>query len=154
MVHFFLTTTKSLKMKQKVSPLLPLLPGPSSLLALLLFLAPFRPKSSRNRKFLENFSYQLKKSSSRRKTNLSNNSCWFFQRIKKTLNMHLETILMEVKWKNSYKYEFIGKFFITRPNCALDRSTILCLYVLGFQRQVLKYVPKCKWIPQTKFPVT
>ena len=38
-----------------------------------------------------------------------------------------------------------------RPNCALDRSTILCLYVPGFQKQVLKYVPKCKWIPQTKF---
>ena len=40
---------------------------------------------------------------------------------------------------------------ITRPNCALDRSTILCLYIPGFQRQVLKYVQKCKWIPQTKF---
>ena len=26
----------------------------------------------------------------------------------------------------------------------------MCLYVPGFQRQVLKYVPKCKWIPQTK----
>ena len=43
------------------------------------------------------------------------------------------------------------KINITRPNCALDGSTILCLYVPGFQRQVLKYVPKCKWIPQTKF---
>ena len=40
---------------------------------------------------------------------------------------------------------------ITRPNCALDRSTMLCLYVPEFQRQVLKYVPKCNWIPQTKF---
>ena len=29
---------------------------------------------------------------------------------------------------------------ITRPNFALDRSTILCLYVLGFQRQVYKHV--------------
>ena len=28
--------------------------------------------------------------------------------------------------------------FITRTNCALDRSTIWCLYVPGFQRQVLK----------------
>ena len=37
-----------------------------------------------------------------------------------------------------------------RPNCALDRSTILCLYVPGFQRQVLKYVPKSEWSPQTK----
>ena len=37
---------------------------------------------------------------------------------------------------------------ITRPNCAL--STFFCLHVPGFQRQVLKYVPKCKWIPQTK----
>ena len=40
---------------------------------------------------------------------------------------------------------------ITRPNSALDRSTILCLYVPGFQRQVLKSIPKCKWTPQTKF---
>ena len=31
-------------------------------------------------------------------------------------------------------------FVITRPNCALDRSTILCLYVPGFQRQVFKHV--------------
>ena len=30
--------------------------------------------------------------------------------------------------------------YITRPNCALDRSTILCLYVPGFQRQVFKHV--------------
>ena len=29
---------------------------------------------------------------------------------------------------------------ITRPNCALDRSTILCLYVPGFQIQVFKHV--------------
>ena len=36
---------------------------------------------------------------------------------------------------------------IARPNCALDRSKILCLYVPGFQRQVLKYVAKCKWLP-------
>ena len=27
----------------------------------------------------------------------------------------------------------------------------MCLYVPGFQRQVLKYVSKRKWIPQTKF---
>ena len=40
---------------------------------------------------------------------------------------------------------------ITRPNCAMDRSTILCLNVPEFQRQVLRYVPNCKWIPQTKF---
>ena len=32
--------------------------------------------------------------------------------------------------------------FIVRPNCALDRSTILCLCVPGFQRQVLNYAPK------------
>ena len=31
-------------------------------------------------------------------------------------------------------------FVITRPNCALDRRTILCLYVPGFQRQVFKQV--------------
>ena len=29
---------------------------------------------------------------------------------------------------------------ITRPNFALDRRTILCLYVPGFQRQVFKHV--------------
>ena len=28
---------------------------------------------------------------------------------------------------------------ITRPNCALDRRTVLCLYVLRFQRQVFKH---------------
>ena len=31
-------------------------------------------------------------------------------------------------------------FCITRPNCALDRSTFLCLYVPGFQRQVFNHV--------------
>ena len=30
---------------------------------------------------------------------------------------------------------------ITRPNCALDRHTILCLYVTGLQRQVFIRVP-------------
>ena len=50
--------------------------------------------------------------------------------------------------------KFIAMDVITRPKCALDRSTVLCLYVPGFQRQVLKYVPKCKWIPQTKFQWT
>ena len=29
---------------------------------------------------------------------------------------------------------------ITRPNFALDRSSVLCLYVPGFQRQVFKHV--------------
>ena len=29
---------------------------------------------------------------------------------------------------------------IRRPNCALDRITILCLYVPGFQIQVFKHV--------------
>ena len=37
--------------------------------------------------------------------------------------------------------EDILKFsIITRPNFALDRSTILCLYVPGFQRQVFTHV--------------
>ena len=40
---------------------------------------------------------------------------------------------------------------ITRPNFAQDRRTILCLHVLGFQKLIYKHVPKCKWIPQTKF---
>ena len=38
---------------------------------------------------------------------------------------------------------------ITRPNCALDRRTFLCLYVPGFLTQIFKHVPKCKWIPLT-----
>ena len=29
--------------------------------------------------------------------------------------------------------------FITRPNCALDRRKISCLYVPGFQSQVYKH---------------
>ena len=29
---------------------------------------------------------------------------------------------------------------ITRPNCALDRRTILCLHVPGFHRKVFKHV--------------
>ena len=45
----------------------------------------------------------------------------------------------------------LESIIITRPNCALDRSTLLYLYVPGFERQVLKYVPKIKWVPQTKF---
>ena len=36
------------------------------------------------------------------------------------------------------------KTFITRPNCALDRRTILCLYVPGFQRQVFKMLKFCR----------
>ena len=32
------------------------------------------------------------------------------------------------------------ELYITRPNCALDRRTIFCLYVPGFQRQVFKHV--------------
>ena len=35
---------------------------------------------------------------------------------------------------------FCACFFITRPNCALDRHTIFCLYAPGFQRQVFKDV--------------
>ena len=37
---------------------------------------------------------------------------------------------------------------ITRPNCALDRRTILRLYVLRIHRQTFKHVPKCQWIPR------
>ena len=35
------------------------------------------------------------------------------------------------------------KIYITMPNCALDRRTILCLCVPGFQNQTFKHVPKC-----------
>ena len=41
---------------------------------------------------------------------------------------------------------------ITRPHCALDRRTILFLYVPGFQKLIFKHVPKCKWIALTKLP--
>ena len=34
----------------------------------------------------------------------------------------------------------LAMFYITRPNCALDRSTILYLYVRGIQRQVFIHV--------------
>ena len=42
---------------------------------------------------------------------------------------------------------------ITRPNCAVARLTVLCLYVPGLQRQVFKRVPKCKCIPLRNFPL-
>ena len=39
------------------------------------------------------------------------------------------------------KYASKNRFLlITRPNCALERRTILCLYVPAFQRQVFKHV--------------
>ena len=34
----------------------------------------------------------------------------------------------------------IKKIVIKRPNCALDRRTILCLYIPGFQSHVFKHV--------------
>ena len=46
--------------------------------------------------------------------------------------------------------KYLTRKHITRPNCALYRSLILCLYFPGFQRQLFIYVPKCKWIPPTK----
>ena len=49
--------------------------------------------------------------------------------------------LKEKKWNRK------NEINITRPN----RSTVLFLFVPEFQRQVLKYVPRCKWIPETKF---
>ena len=33
-----------------------------------------------------------------------------------------------------------NKQYITRPNCALDRRTLLCLYAPGFQRQILTHI--------------
>ena len=38
-------------------------------------------------------------------------------------------------------FDFVYLFlFIPRPICALDRRTILCLYVPGFQRQIFNHV--------------
>ena len=41
-------------------------------------------------------------------------------------------------------YSFFLGINITRPNCALDRRTVLYRPVPRFQRQVLKYFPKYK----------
>ena len=38
-----------------------------------------------------------------------------------------------------------------RGQTALERRTILCQYVPGFQRQNFKHIPKCKCIPLKKF---
>ena len=51
-------------------------------------------------------------------------------------------------WLYLYVVQFAWKHFlgganrssITRPNCALDRRSNLCLYVPGFQRQVFTHV--------------
>ena len=48
--------------------------------------------------------------------------------------------MLKGRKKNSWFFPDTSSFVITRPNCALDRSTILCLYVPGFQRQVFKHV--------------
>ena len=66
----------------------------------------------------------------------------------KTLSLLPKSLKFKEKWSNFTKKTINN---IKRPNCALDRSTILCLFVPGFQRQVSNYVPKCRWIPQTKF---
>ena len=52
----------------------------------------------------------------------------------------------------SYLFQLSQKKFITRPNCALDRRTILCVYVPRFHRQTFKHVPKFQWIQLTKIP--
>ena len=44
------------------------------------------------------------------------------------------------------------KNYVTRPNCALNRRTILSLYVPGFRKVIFKHVPKCQWIRFTKIP--
>ena len=41
-------------------------------------------------------------------------------------------------------------YFITRSNCALDRRTVFCLYVHGFQRQICNYVRTIHEIEGTK----
>ena len=50
--------------------------------------------------------------------------------------MKLKVFLRQVALKKHKQWNFD----ITRPNCDLDRRTILCLYVPGFQRQVFKHV--------------
>ena len=39
---------------------------------------------------------------------------------------------------------------IKRPNCALDRRTVLSLSVAVLYRQIFEHVSKCKWTPLTK----
>ena len=44
-----------------------------------------------------------------------------------------------------------NNYIITRPNCALDKHAIQCLYIPGFQREVFKDFPKIRWVPRTNF---
>ena len=55
-------------------------------------------------------------------------------------------LLKKLNWTKTFKKCLgIWKFpIITRPNCALDRRTVLSLYTPGFQRQVLKVVKFCR----------
>ena len=52
---------------------------------------------------------------------------------------NLPTTVLE-KYKNIFfKLVYFFSPIITRPSCALDRRTILCLYVPGFQIQAFKH---------------
>ena len=75
-----------------------------------------------------------------------------FERSKKSRRRALWSFFSKFTWIFFEKQDFWSskKNYITRPNCALDRRTIWCLYVPGFQNQTFKHVPKCMWIPPTK----
>ena len=61
-------------------------------------------------------------------------------------------LLKKIKSKTKNNLQFfskngtITKKIITRPNCALDRHTILFMYVPGFRRQVSKHEKFCRAI--------
>ena len=50
-------------------------------------------------------------------------------------------ILHDFCIRKNYNRKIIRK---VRPNCALDRRSILYLYDPGFQKLLFKHVPKCK----------
>ena len=54
------------------------------------------------------------------------------------LEVQLLVKLLQNEARGSLKIACLSN--ITRPNCALDRRTILCLYVTGFHRQVFEHV--------------
>ena len=61
---------------------------------------------------------------------------------RRTQHCRIQTKTHKITKVNHKNIENPINHFITRPNCALDSSTILCLYVPGFQRQVSKCIPK------------
>ena len=75
----------------------------------------------------------------------------FFWKMSETFLKKVQKIAAKIFFWFNKKFEQ-KQYIITRPNCALNRRTISCLYVPGLHRQTFKDVPKSKWIPLTKLP--